>query len=128
MAIQINDVIKRSFEIFSQQLKVRGIDVQWDLAPDLPPIEADPSCLEQVFINLLVNARDAIEAAWETTPEPLEAESGQSAKQIFIRTRCQGDRVIAEVEDSGNGIPETIREKIFEPFLTTMPSCPLYSK
>ena len=48
----INDVIQRAFEIFSQQLKVRGIDVRWDLAPGLPPIKADPSCLEQVFIML----------------------------------------------------------------------------
>jgi histidine kinase len=118
--IKINDVIERAFEIFSQQLKVRGIDVQWELAPDLPFIEADPSCLEQVFINLLVNARDAIEAAWETNAEPpLETASGSSEKQIVIRTRCQDDKVIAEVEDSGSGIPDAILEKIFDPFFTT---------
>jgi histidine kinase len=118
--IQINDVIERAFEIFSQQLKVRGIDVQWELAPDLPFIEADPSCLEQVFINLLVNARDAIEAAWETIAEPtLETATGSPGKQIVIRTRCQDGNVIAEVEDSGSGIPDAIREKIFDPFFTT---------
>jgi histidine kinase len=118
--IQINDVIERAFEIFSQQLKVRGIDVQWDLAPDLPFIEADPSCLEQVFINLLVNARDAIEADWEVIPEPsLETASDLHVKQIVIRTRCEEDRIIAEVEDSGSGIPETVRDKIFDPFFTT---------
>jgi len=118
--VRINDVIERAFEIFSQQLKVRGIDVQWELAPDLPFIEADPSCLEQVFINLLVNARDAIEAAWEAIPEPpLETASGSPAKQIVIRTHCQGDHIVAEVEDSGGGIPESIRDKIFDPFFTT---------
>ena len=120
VAVSINAVIQRAFEIFSQQLKVRGIDVRWDLAPGLPPIKADPSCLEQVFINLLVNARDAIEAVWETIPESqLEAEAERPVKEIVIRTRCTADRVVAEVEDSGGGIPEAIKEKIFEPFFTT---------
>jgi histidine kinase len=120
VAVDINDVIKRAFEIFSQQLKVRGIDVHWELAPGLPPIEADPSCLEQVFINLLVNARDAIEASWETSPAASsEAPYDRQEKQIFIRTRFEAGRVIAEVEDSGSGIPEAICEKIFEPFFTT---------
>lgn len=120
VAVQLNDIIKRAFEIFSQQLKVRGIDVQWELAADMPPIEADPSCLEQVFVNLLVNARDAIESAWETVSgQPLRAPSETPVKQIVIRTRCQDDHLIAEVEDSGGGIPAAIREKIFEPFFTT---------
>ena len=61
----LNEVLKRSFEIFSQQLKVRGIEVIWDLAADLPPIKADANRLEQVFINLLINARDAIETRFE---------------------------------------------------------------
>ena len=120
VAVRINAIIKRAFEIFSQQLKVRGIDVLWELAPNLPPIEADPSCLEQVFVNLLVNARDAIESAWERVPpEALTDPAEQPVKQIIIRTRRQDDQVIAEVEDSGDGIPEAIREKIFEPFFTT---------
>jgi histidine kinase len=120
VAVQINDIINRAFEIFSQQLKVRGIHVHWDLSADLPPIEADPSCLEQVFINLLVNARDAIESAWEAVPQqPLAGRAEQPIKQIIIRTRCQDGQVIAAVEDNGGGIPEGIRDKIFEPFFTT---------
>jgi histidine kinase len=118
--VQLDEVIKRAFEIFSQQLKVRGIDVRWALADNLPPIEADPSCLEQVFINLLVNARDAIEAAWDAGAEsPLEDAGASRPKEIHIRTRCEKDCVIAEVTDSGSGIPEGIRDKIFEPFFTT---------
>ena len=120
VAVQLNEVIRRAFEIFSQQLKVRGIDVHWDLAEQLPLIEADPSGLEQVFINLLVNARDAIESVWENVIGQQQDETtGQPFKQIRIRTRCLDDHVIAEVEDSGGGIPEAIREKIFEPFFTT---------
>ena len=59
--VQVNDVLERAFEIFSQQLKVRGIEVIWYIDKKLPKINADPSRLEQVFINLLLNARDAIE-------------------------------------------------------------------
>jgi histidine kinase len=48
-----------------QQLRLRGIEVLWELEPDIPRILADPGRLEQVFINLLLNARDAIEEKWE---------------------------------------------------------------
>ena len=68
VAIQLNDVLKSAFEIFSQQLKVRGIQVVWEIREPLPRINADPSRLEQVFINLLLNARDAIESQWGDQP------------------------------------------------------------
>ena len=111
--VQVNEVLERSFEIFSQQLKVRGIDVEWNLASDLPEIVADPDRLEQVFINLLINARDAI-------IDRLEAgKQGQLLKKIFLRTRKRSDKVIVEVCDTGVGIPAAIEEKIFEPFFTT---------
>ena len=62
--VQVNEVLQNAFEIFSQQLKLRGIKVVWDIEKDLPRINADASRLEQVFINLLLNARDAIEEKW----------------------------------------------------------------
>jgi len=109
----LNEVLKRSFEIFSQQLKVRGIEVIWDLAADLPPIKADANRLEQVFINLLINARDAIEARSEgDTARP-------SDKTITLTTRRQDGQVQASVRDTGAGIPNSIIDKIFEPFFTT---------
>jgi len=111
--IQLNDVLRKSFEIFSQQLKVRGIDVIWELEQDLPMIMADADRLEQVFINLLINARDAIEEKWETQPRPT------GDKRITLRTRSKANRVMVEVEDTGKGIPKSISEKIFEPFFTT---------
>ncbi|UCD79737.1 MAG: PAS domain S-box protein [Desulfobacterales bacterium] len=110
---QLNDVLRKSFEIFSQQLKVRGIDVIWQLEQNLPMVMADADRLEQVFINLLINARDAIEEKWESQP-PTKGE-----KRITLRTRSKGDRVLVEVADTGIGIPKSILEKIFEPFFTT---------
>ena len=111
--IQVNDVLVKAFEIFSQQLKLRGIEVIWDLDEDLPMILGDPSRLEQVFINLLINARDAIEDKWGVK------ERAGSDKRITIKTRAHKKNAIVEVYDTGMGIPDSISDKIFEPFFTT---------
>ena len=111
--VQLNDVLKRAFEIFSQQLKLRGIEVQWRIEKNLPKIYADPSRLEQVFINLLLNARDAIEEKWDY------AKSTGGEKKIILKTTCDGQWVICEVCDTGKGVSDAIADKIFEPFFTT---------
>lgn len=111
--IQVNDLLRRANELLSQQLRVRGIEVVWQLAEGLPPIMADPGRLEQVFINLLLNARDAIEEKLST------ALTKKSVEKITLRTSRDGDRVIVEVADTGNGIPKDQLDKIFEPFFTT---------
>ena len=111
--IQVNDVLEKAFEIFSQQLKLRGIGVIWDLADDLPMITGDPGRLEQVFINLLINARDAIEDKWGVK------ERDGSDKRITIKTSADKINVMVEVADTGMGIPDHIANKIFEPFFTT---------
>ena len=111
--VLVNDVLRSAFEIFSQQLKVRGIVVTWDLHPDLPPILADAGRLEQVFINLLLNARDAIEEKCE----PLQF--AKDMGQITIKTGVDDNRVTITVSDTGIGIPPFKLEKIFEPFFTT---------
>ncbi len=111
--VQVNHVLERAYDIFSQQLKLRRIDVQWETDENLPEIMADPSRLEQVFINLLVNARDAIEARWEA------AGSREAEKLIFLNTFVEDGKVVAEVGDTGTGIPQSIADKLFEPFFTT---------
>jgi len=111
--VQINDVLRKAFEIFSQQLKLRGIRVVWETQKDLPRIMADPSRLEQVFINLLINARDAIEERWG----PIE--TTRTDKRIILKTRLEGQSIICKVCDTGLGVPSTMANKIFEPFFTT---------
>ncbi|MGB5749227.1 MAG: PAS domain S-box protein [Desulfobacterales bacterium] len=111
--IQLNEVLERAFEIFSQQLKVRGIEVVWDIEKELPKIIADPSRLEQVFINLLLNARDAIEERWGS----MEVEKAD--KRIILKTRYDEQNVICEVCETGVGVPKFIADKIFEPFFTS---------
>jgi len=111
--IDVNEVLERAFEIFSQQLKVRGIDVIWETEKNLPKISADPDRLEQVLINLLINARDAIEQKRKTI------EGGIPDNKITISTMTTEKEVVVKVKDTGVGIPEAILDKIFEPFFTT---------
>ena len=111
--IQLNEVLRRAFDIFSQQLKLRSIEVAWEIDPELPKIDADPGRLEQVFINLLINARDAIEERWGA------AEAGPGSKRIVIGTRAAGPLVVCEICDTGVGVPAHMTERIFEPFFTT---------
>jgi histidine kinase len=111
--LQINEVLERAFEIFSQQLKLRGIEVVWDMNKDLPRINADQSRLEQVFINLLLNARDAIEERWGPK------ETAAADKKIILKTKQENNTIICEVCDTGKGVPPALVDKIFEPFFTT---------
>jgi len=110
---QINAVIEKAFEMFDQQFKVRGIAAEWDLDPALPAIMAEPNRLEQVFVNLFINARDAIEERWELHDDD------KNGKNIRIVTYQDDDTVVVEICDSGIGIPPAIAGKIFEPFFTT---------
>ena len=111
--VRIEDVLDRAFDIFTQQLRVRGIEVVREFGETPPPIMADPDRLEQVFINLLINARDAIEERWEGR----EAEPGD--KRITVRTRSEDGAVVVEVQDTGSGIDDAHKDKIFDPFFTT---------
>jgi len=112
MPVQINEVLERGFEFFSQQLQVHNIRVDWELEEDLPLIMADSNRLEQVVINLLLNARDAIEDHWKD-------EKGQADKRILLQSFSTSERVVFRICDTGAGIPAAIRERLFEPFFTT---------
>ena len=111
--VQVNNMLERALEILGQQLKVRGIEIVLDLSPDLPLILADPDRLEQVFINLLINARDAIDEKWQAH----SVQKGE--KKITLKTRYDSEAITVEVSDSGPGIPGSMLERIFEPFFTT---------
>jgi len=111
--VDVNKSLIRALEIFSQQLKLREIAVVRDLEEDLPTVLADSNRLEQVFINLLINARDAIEEKYE------RVESKDEVKKIFLKTSHKDGMVIVEIKDTGMGIPESNLDKIFEPFFTT---------
>jgi PAS domain S-box-containing protein len=109
----INKPITDVFTVLGQQLKLKQIKVNLDLDETLPSIYGLSNRLEQVFINLVMNARDAIE-------EMLENGSQNEGEGLLtIRTYQEKGRVVALVRDNGNGMPERVKEKIFEPFFTT---------
>ncbi|MFH2063689.1 MAG: ATP-binding protein [Pseudomonadota bacterium] len=116
--VDINRVMESAFDIFSQQLKIRGVETVWEIDEHLPMIIGDAGRLEQVLINLLLNARDAIEEK-EKRIDPDDLTSGAWEKKIYLRSRLEDQKVIVEVEDTGQGIPPDIQDKIFEPFFTT---------
>ena len=111
--IQLNDVIRSASEIFNQQLRIRNIDVIWDIQENLPIIRGDWGRLEQVIINLVLNARDAIEEKWG------DKEQSQGERKVTLKTREEKDHVVLEVSDTGTGVPDSLTDKIFEPFFTT---------
>ncbi|HIJ56912.1 MAG TPA: PAS domain S-box protein [Deltaproteobacteria bacterium] len=111
--VRVNEVLQKAFEIFSQQLKLREIEIEWQTEDSPLEIMADNIQLEQVFINLLINARDAIEEHAKVNPD------SDMNKKIILKTASAEDRIIIEVCDTGIGMSEAVREKIFEPFFTT---------
>jgi signal transduction histidine kinase len=102
----LNEVVFQALALLGQQVRARNIVLTQDLQPGLPPVWADPLQLEQVLVNLITNARDAMEV-W-----------GRGVLQV--RTRAAGDgRVAVSVTDSGPGIPPHLLKRIFDPFFTT---------
>lgn len=97
--------IRSTLNIVANELKYKA-DVVCDFA-DLPPVECIQGQLNQVFMNLLVNAAQAI--------------PGDRRGRITIRTQCSGNEVSLEFSDDGSGIPQENLNRIFDPFFTTKP-------
>ena len=111
--VNINKPITDVFTVLGQQLKLKQIKVNLDLDESLPLVYGVSNRLEQVFINLVMNGRDAIEEMLE------KGSQNKSEGLLSIRTYQEKGRVVAVVRDNGIGMPERIKEKIFEPFFTT---------
>lgn len=110
--VDINKPVKGVLSIVRRQLELENIHIRLELSENISPVLAHDNRLQQVFFNLVTNARDAINEKNETAPV---REDGL----IVIRTYENGSRIVAEVEDNGTGIPEAVRDKIFEPFFST---------
>jgi histidine kinase len=115
--VEINHVIEECFLLIGEQLKLRDIAVERNLATDLPRIRGDANQLEQVFVNLVANSRDAVTEARERAAAPgREGAPGG----IKITTRVgHGNFVEISVTDTGGGIPADKVSRIFDPFFTT---------
>ena len=112
--VQLNDCIRGTFTVLGRQLEVHGIEVDLALDEALPPIRGDRNRLEQVFLNLIMNARDAMDEKEEMAGQDVE-------KSLRISSRTEDDEVVVEISDTGLGMSDVVKEKIFEPFFTTKP-------
>jgi histidine kinase len=111
--VDINECIEGAFMMLGRQLEVRGIAAHLQLGAKLPTILADRNRIEQVFINLILNARDAIEEKQK------QGADDQGAMALWLRSYVRLDQVVVTFRDNGCGIPEDIQTQIFDPFFTT---------
>ena len=103
--LDLNALVGRTLRMRGYQLSSNNVGVELALAPELPAVIGDARQLQQVCLNLLTNAIQAMATIGGGT--------------LAVATRADGSRVILEMRDSGPGIPEAARDHIFEPFFTT---------
>jgi two-component system, LuxR family, sensor kinase FixL len=106
--MNLNDVVAKVVQIVTPDASLRSCEVETALQQNLPPITGDPIQFQQVLLNLVLNAFDAM----RDTP------AGQ--RKVTIATEWNGDGAVrASVRDHGAGIAEQARDRIFDPFFTT---------
>ncbi|MFM9904953.1 MAG: PAS domain S-box protein [Pyrinomonadaceae bacterium] len=117
LIIDVNTVVT-GIEQMLRRLIGENINLKTELAPGLSSVMADPTQIEQVIVNLVVNARDAMPNGGTLKIETrnLQIGMGDVANHLFAQ---EGSYAVISVTDSGIGIPEDIRQHIFEPFFTT---------
>ncbi len=109
-SVQIADIIDMAIDLLEYRLELHSIKVVHNRPLALSPIEADPELIKEVFLNLIVNACEAIGTGGQILIFEKEEPAGAIGRAVRIRVR-----------DTGPGIPEELREKVFEPFVTTKP-------
>jgi len=102
-SLLLNDAVREVLKLFEPQIRDKHVALHAELAGDLPEVRGHRGKLQQVLLNLLSNARDAVEGGG----------------RITVRTAHAADRVLLEVVDDGVGIAEEDLRRIFDPFFTT---------
>ncbi len=110
--VDVNKPIRMVHGMVKQQLGLQNIILETYLEKNLPHIWGHSNSIEQVILNLVTNARDAIH-------EKKEARLDSGDDVITIRSFRENDRVVISVSDTGAGIPKVDKNRIFEPFFTT---------
>ena len=110
--IHLKESIEDAISLFSQQLKNRNIQIKKYIPPDLPQILGNKTKLQQVFVNFISNARDALNAQTKT-----------QEKQISISCELDDENknILIHISDNGIGIDQNIQSRIFDSFFSTKP-------
>jgi CheY-like chemotaxis protein/anti-sigma regulatory factor (Ser/Thr protein kinase) len=104
--VDLNSVVQRTLRLRNYQLTSNKINAELDLANELPSVIGDARQLQQVCLNLVTNAIQAMVSLG-------------AGGTLFVATRRDGTNVVLEMRDTGPGIPDTAKAHIFEPFFTT---------
>lgn len=104
-AVSVGEVVADTFEIVETRLNIAKATLSIDLPPDLPQVRAGAVRLQQVLVNIITNAADAVE--------------GREHRVIELSAHHEANRVVILVRDRGTGVEAAIRERIFDPFFTT---------
>jgi C4-dicarboxylate-specific signal transduction histidine kinase len=108
--IPVNEVVEEVVGLLHSDALIRGVDVMLELDPGLPRILADRIQLQQVLLNLLLNAFDAM------------SEVPPGERSVTIRSRQVDSCVNVTISDLGTGIPTGFADELFEPFRSTKPN------
>jgi signal transduction histidine kinase/lipopolysaccharide biosynthesis regulator YciM len=111
--IELNEVVKSAVSLIHHTISKSGIDLELRLIKSELPISGDRYKLEQVLLNLVSNAKDAIEEKAAAGSE------SNHKKSIRISTKIKEKQAVIEITDNGTGIPKEIIDKIYDPFFTT---------
>lgn len=106
--VDINEIIELTLRLRNYSLRTSEISVRVELARGIPRVRGDDQRIQQVLLNLIVNAEYAMQSS--------------QVKQLSILTQTSGDGVLLTVADTGFGMAEETRQRIFEPFFTTKPA------
>jgi two-component system NtrC family sensor kinase len=101
--VDVNQVLVQTIELLQNHARINNIDITTDLDESLPIISSDQSQLQQVFLNIINNAVDAI----------------GSDGTVKVQTNMEKEHIRIQIQDDGPGMPEHVRKKIFDPFFTT---------
>jgi two-component system NtrC family sensor kinase len=101
--VDVNDTVRQTISILNNYARINNIEILTELAQDLPIIASDQAQLQQVFLNLISNAIDAI---------------GKNGR-VLVKSVRAGSELEVSVTDNGKGIPEELQKRVFDPFFTT---------
>lgn len=113
--VDVNEVCRATLDFLEGRLDGAGIKTDLDLAGDLPPVEGYPDQLQQVFLNLLINAIEAMPRGGKIS---LRTDT-VTRRRPGLEAAPEQATVVVEITDTGSGIPDELRDRIFEPFYTS---------